>query len=551
MARRPDSLESEFDRELGETAIYNWFVPNGIRMERAMSTAEGNLPNSLALPLAAKAVVDKIRHLIFTNRAAQALPLVYELDKYAQARPTAVALAQGVCLADIAEETDDAECARRAVSTMERVNASSLPEAAKCQHWYNLGNAHSTSFRIKRIAPGIRRALDSNLIEAKAAYQRSIARSADVGRESRARLHTNYGHLLRRLGRYVEAIESFDQALTQVPDFGMALWGKGTCMSWYSTLVQPPYKRTALVEAWKLWTLSIEKGVEPGKDAKVRDELHRLEKALHGPPDLTHAHAEHRADSEIEARYIRFCVENRLYLHPCPLESHEAYLDPLAVRFSIPGTDQAFELISENLSELKREYASARFLLFAYKENWPDLRFVDRGLFLPSLDAREGSMHQQLLNLAFRSAYSILDKIAYHLNNYCRLRIKPERISFNDRLFLERGALRAGLSGYDGLQLAALYDLSRELSLGEALCKLRNLRNKLEHRLGVLSCAEPPEKAEQIRAIADRTSSERSSVTESELYSETFQLIRAVRAAIFYLFWFVQKTAAPPKPDRA
>ena len=162
------------------------------------------------------------------------------------------------------------------------------------------------------------------------------------------------------------------------------------------------------------------------------------------------------ANSDIEAKYIKFCVDNRLYLHPCPVDVHEACQDPLSVRFPTSVKDEFFEFRSDELALIKREYAAARFLLFSYRFREPDLSFVDRGTYLPSVRECTGQIYVQLLILAFRAAFAILDKIAFFLNKFCRLGEKESKILFKEELFLARAALRPELARYDGLQLTAL-----------------------------------------------------------------------------------------------
>ena len=514
-----------------------------------MDASEQRVEISIALPVAAKGMIDKIYNLISTNRAAEALPLLPALDTIGHEDPDALALTKGVILADIAEETDDPHLARQAILLMSQLDANRLPETARRTHWYNLGNAYSTAFRLKRIPPGVPRALDDDFRHAKDAYQKSLTLGLAAPSGSEAPLHTNYGSLLRKVGRHVEEIEAYDEALRQRPNFGMGFWNKGKGLCWYSTLIEQPYKRTALLEARRLYRRAGEVGVEPGKERRLGRDLGELEDLLGGAPDAAHTPTQHAADSGIEKQYIRFCVENRLYLHPCPAEAHEAYLDPLSVRFPIPDSKEASELISEDLAQLKREYATARFLLFSYRQKAPDFAFVDRGLFLPSRGRAEGSVYLQFLSLGFRSAYSILDKIAYFLCRYCGMADKVRAVYLGEDFFLRNNRLRPELNRYDGTQLAALYDVSREFSEGQPLYRLRGLRNKLEHRCVSVQRQEGFGKNELSGAQGHESFLPEFDLVEDEFYQDTLRLFKAVRAAIFYVHYFVRKTATPSNPN--
>jgi len=500
----------------------------------------------LVLPVASKPVILKIRNLIATGRAAEALPCVAELDEFANHYPTAVKLTKGVLLIDIANDLEDWDSAAKGISLLKDVDVAMLPESAASKHWYNLGNGYGALYNIKRIPSGLRRALDEDLSRAKQCYRKAMSLGASSA-ESTARLYTNYGIRLRTVGRHVEEIEAYDEALKAVPDFAMALWHKAKGLAWYSRLVERPTKRSALVEAWDLIRRSLDAGLEPGHQAKARKELAELERILKEPKVPAHKHSEHIAQSDIEANYIKFCVENRLYLHPCPVHVHEAYQDPLSVRFPTPVKGEFIELRSDSLALVKQEYIAARFLLFCYRFKQSDLSFVDRGTYLPSVQQGNGQIYLQLLILSFRAAYAVLDKIAFFLYKFCRLGEEENRVYFREELFVADAALRPELAKYDGLQLAALFDLAREFSKDQPLYPLRDLRHKLEHRCVTVRRVQNSVKENGSSASEDGRTYDipTGALTDIDLYESTLRLLRAVRAAVFYLFYFVRKSDEP------
>jgi hypothetical protein len=269
------------------------------------------------------------------------------------------------------------------------------------------------------------------------------------------------------------------------------------------------------LEAWQLLKKALEGGLDPGHQAKAREELAELERILKEPKAPAHKHTEHVAHSDIEASYIKFCVENRLYLHPCPIHVHEAYQDPLSVRFPTSTKDEFSELRSDDLALIKQEYIAARFLLFSYRLQQPDLSFVDRGTYLPSLREGSGQIYIQLLILSFRAAFAILDKIAFFLNKFCKLGEKEDRIYFREELFLADAVLRREFAKYDGPQLAALFDLAREFSKDQPLYPLRDLRRKLEHRCMTVRRVENSAKENSASAREDRLTYQTSVVTQN------------------------------------
>jgi tetratricopeptide (TPR) repeat protein len=513
-----------------------------------MNNPSGNHLVSLTLPSAAKPVLEKIRELIRAGRAAEALPRLSELDGLGRGNPPMLNLTKGTILVDIASDLNDADLARRGVSLIKDVDSARLPEPAQQAYWYNLGNGHSAIYNIKKIPSGVGRALDGDFKRAKQCYRKAMSLRAKSP-ESSACLYTNYGILLRTVGRHIEEIEEYDKALKAMPDFAMALWHKSKGLCWYSRLVERPTKRSAQLEAWHLLKKSLEVGLEARFKAKALKELGELERILKHPKTPSHRHTEHVADSHIEKKYVKFCLDSRLYLHPCPVTSHEAYQDPLSVRFPTSKRGDYLELRSNPLAFIKQEYIAARFLLFSYRLEEPDLSFVDRGTFLPLVEESKGQIYLQLLILSFRAAYAILDKIAYFLNGFCKLGEKAERIYFREELFLANGALRTELTKDDGPQLSALFDLAHEFSKGQPLYSLRDLRQKLEHRCVPVQRTRTSARGNSPSEDAGSGGKQADDLNENDVYEDAMRLLRVVRATIFYIFYFVRMSVEPPKSE--
>lgn len=496
---------------------------------------------SQVLPLAAKQVAGNVRGLIASGRAREALLCLAELDGIGSDSPEIVKLLKAALLIDLTSKLNDADCARKGISLMKEVGEDGLSEETRHAYLYNLGNGYGALHYIKSIPKGVQRSIDEDFRSAKECYQRAMSLRGK-STESTSLLYTNYGILLREVGRHVEEIEAYDDALRATPNFAMALWNKATGLQWYSKLVDPPTKRSALVEARHLLKLTLKAGLQTARQVKVKEELAMLDRFLGKPKAPAHRHTHHVAHSAIERKYIKFCVANRLYLHPCPVITHGAYRDTLSVRIPTPEPGEYLELRSNALARIKQEYITARFLLFAFRCEAPDLSFVDYGTFLPSVEDPEGQIYPQFLILSFRAAYAILDKIGYSLNDFCRLGESPDKVHFREGLFLEKGRLRPELYRYDGTQLSALFDLAREFSNGQPLSSLRALRNRLEHRCVVLRRRRTGGKGKSQTDGDSHIGTVVYDLDEDDLYEESLRLFKAVRAAIFYLFYFVRSS---------
>lgn len=512
-----------------------------------MAEPTSNDNPSLALPPVAKEVIRKIYELVLAGRALEAAAYLPQLEEAGRGNPTALKFVEGAALIDIGKELGDSGPVRRGISLLEGIEPASLQGPAGPAYRYNLGNAYGALYHARELPAGAYRALDEDFERAKEYYREAMAAGVALP-QTRARLWTNYGILLRTVGRCIEEIEAYDEALKAVPGFAMALWHKAKGLCWYSNLVERPYKGSARQEARRLLKRSLKAGLEPGRRAKAEEDLAELDRILGQPKTSAHKHTVHTAHSTVERKYIKFCVQNRLYLHPCPVPSHEAYLDPLSVRFPTSVKGEFLELRLDPLALIKQEYIAARFLLFCYRLEQPDLSFIHRGTYLPSVERGNGQIYLQMLVLSFRATYAIMDKIAFFLNKFCRLGEEEDRVYFREELFVGHALLRPQLAKYDGPQLAALFDLAREFSKGQPLYPLRDLRRKLEHRCVTVRRAENSvqEKRASVSEGVGTRATQADDLDENDLYDDALRLLRTVRAAIFYLFYFVRRSVKPP-----
>jgi tetratricopeptide (TPR) repeat protein len=483
---------------------------------------------SLRLPRSAKPVVSTILKLMRDGRAAEAASELANLDRFEADNPMPFKLLKGQLQIDLGAEMGDVRVVAAGLGLAASVSPEHLPAEAVCSYWYNLGNGHSALLSLKKLPPGIRRAQEESFRQAKRAYRTAMA-SPTTDQETAARLYTNYGNLISSVGRHVEAIGAYDNALEHKPEHAMATLNKGTALCEYSNLVGPPTKRSVLIEAQKLLTQSVGFGLDATPSKTARRYLTKLEQII-GPPKAPSGHKKNdeHSWSEIESEHVAFCLGNRLYLHPCPLTSHRSWMDPLAVAFPTENKREQFELVSDELAVLKQEYVAARFLLFTYRTQMPDLRFVNEGTFLPRMDRKSGDIYAQLLVLSFRTSYSILDKIAYFMNHYCAVGLKEREVYFREELFLQKKSIRPQIARYDGDQMAAIYDLCAEFSWGSDLSGLKKMRHHLEHRCVAID------------------SLGGTSLESESLYQDALKLLQIVRAAIFYLYFFVRRNERPP-----
>ena len=188
---------------------------------------------------------------------------------------------------------------------------------------------------------------------------------------------------------------------------------------------------------------------------------------------------------------------------------------------------------------LKQEYVSARYRLYrAIHQHDPD--FLMREVLM--LDSGEGSGEGQALGhysedlkAAFRSAYSIFDKVGLFLYDYFEVGLSPGQMNFR-RVWSKkpgRGVpqVRARFSGNRNWLLRGLYFLSKDLfdSDFEEVSEpdaagLAGLRNQVEHRFLSLQHSEKGVSTETHRLIV---------VTDFQ--DKTLRLLKMAREALTYL----------------
>jgi hypothetical protein len=150
-------------------------------------------------------------------------------------------------------------------------------------------------------------------------------------------------------------------------------------------------------------------------------------------------------------------------------------------------------------NQLKQEFVSARYLYYEGITS-DTVHFSDKGVHLyDTLDSPAYSLAVEKTKVAFRMAYSILDKIAFFLKHYLDLSIPEQDATFR-KVWYRNGRRRNGLepiaAGTVNWPLRGLFWLSKDLheddpefreSLEPEAKELRELRNTLEHRYLKLS----------------------------------------------------------------
>ena len=322
-----------------------------------------------------------------------------------------------------------------------------------------------------------------------------------LGTDLKLRVTTNLANALNRCGRFVEAIELWDEALSEHPRFGMAMGNKGLALYWYARYAGTGQEQMLLLRtSYRTLVAALRSGVEP----HAREEMGDLVAHLQSSADWDEVEVPlgpfQKGRSKQERRYRRWCVRHRAVLssiNDVQLGA-EALQDTLTLPSITVPVGEATALMPRPyaiFNQLKQEYVSARYLVFdALCEKGDKLHFADRGVVLfDALDYRLYRTWIEKLKMAFLALHAIFDKIAYLVNEYWKVGLDPKQVSFasvwrsTDRTSPGLSAIFAASSNWP---LRGLYSLSRDFHLkpvGEGAVDpearvLKEIRNHIAHK---------------------------------------------------------------------
>ncbi|MER8606004.1 LA2681 family HEPN domain-containing protein [Mesorhizobium sp. M1233] len=378
---------------------------------------------------------------------------------------------------------------------------------------------------------------------------------AGLDKVRRCQILTNHANLLHEVGRSIDAIAVWDEALKIIPSFAMARGNRGSGLKSYAGMVVDDRERAILaLHAFDgLRSTMAEDALYDSVDtrdifahfAKQATELAAAVNigAVRAMQDLNHGY---EGRSKNERAYRRWCLEHRLFL--CPLNdlgphlaaaTDDLMLPPLTEGLSDRPDSHLPPPIIGFFSQMKQEYASARFMLFEGMTS-TRVHFSDRGVALTdTLDYPLYSLASERVRTAFRIAYSLLDKIAFLVDRYWALGKVPDRISFKNVWMVENKArLLPKFEKRDNLPLRGLFWLSKELfdnQLKQTSAadgrELHGIRNALEHTYLRVSegWAKP--------LMIDGTSNNGFGIAigSDELEAKAVRVMQMTRSALFYV----------------
>lgn len=340
------------------------------------------------------------------------------------------------------------------------------------------------------------------------------------------------GNVYDHMGRFQDALESYRQAATVKPKDYMWEFNMGFALGGTHGYYEPRAERFVL--AWA-------KALLAKYQSKPETSMSALElyaRIKDWPtPDVSEDKKVAYSESE-EDSYNRWVNENALRLnayndinpHSELSQDDSLYFNGV---FTPKGEQEHWVRLFHMMNEIKQEYVSARYMLYYYFYKSGRPHNSDKDVKLADVyDLSNYSFYLESAKSAFRALYSLLDKIAFALNDYLDLGIPGAQVSFS-KMWYENPKLktiRPKILNYDTLiSLAGLLFIRNDIFGGsesylqaEETKVLNSVRNAMEHRAIIIT--------------DDGVMEDRGSVlfiSRGEFENVAMNLIKTVRQAIF------------------
>lgn len=440
---------------------------------------------------------------------------------------------------DIGAAKEDAPMVLRGIELIDKNFDVWLKISSPENMYYNLGNGYLFYHDITG-----ERYLNNKivLLEAKNNYRNALL-DEDIDSNLKALILTNLGNVYSMTGRYIDALDCYDLALGENPDFGLAIINKGSSLIEYSSLTNNPFSfiHNAYLhykEASKKDNLNSEDLTNINKWIEYLEEKYSKD-TLNKPHEFELTLGE---EVSIEGFSKLFCLMNKLYLNTCNYcqKCNSAIGDTILLNGMVSEISTDFEdapylKFSSFLNEIKMSYVSSRLYLILSQHAYSNLEFIDNTVSLVNtLSYESQNINIQLLKDAFSNFYNILDKIAYFINDYCKLGIGERGINFKNIWYLEcnDNIIRLRDLDFDNDGLTALLDINEDLRWGKEN-ELTEPRNALTHRFLKV----------KLFSISEE------GIDERGLYEKTLELAKIVRNSIIYLMRVVDYEESKKNSD--
>lgn len=388
----------------------------------------------------------------------------------------------------------------------------------------------------------------------------------ELPRERLCQTLSNAAALLNHVGRFSEAIEHWDRALSIMPSHAMARGKKGYALTHYALSLYDKSQLSAFLKCARaeLGT-SLELGLYDEAQTYFQARLRWVENRM--TPEELHAGLDlddyDEGSSEAELMYRRWCLDSRLFLNPLndlgafPIAARDTLQVPPAIASDNHGTYfQGF------FNQMKQAYVSARYLYYDGL-NTEEAHFSDRHVMLfDTMDCASYSLSVEKIKAAYRIAYGLTNKAARFVNLYMNLGVPDDKLTFRTLWYNSQNraeGLRPEFAERRNWPLRGLFWLSKDLfeeGLGEPMepgaRELKEILYNMEHRyLRLYDSVRPgfgQDTDSALPAIEDQMVF---SMRRGEFEARTLRLLKLVRSALMYLALSVHIEERAKRPATA
>lgn len=410
--------------------------------------------------------------------------------------------------------------------------------------YYNAANGYASLWTMVSRAELKRGRIHDYYRQAQKYFRRAIdlvpQRPSSAEQALRKLLYVNYANCLDSVGRNVEALAWYDQAIKLDATMAMALGNKAITLHGLASLVRG-HTHAFLIEARRLLNAALQSQLEAPAALAFNQHLDRIREIIeaHGPSGIKAEQTTSPVPHSEFHRFLQeFCLKYQLYLTPTTFLSpnHNPIPgDPLFIsqRVASLNDDRKFDRYITFLNQIKQDYVLARYFLVQsqYPADAIDTVDHDVTLYYP-LDYSLYNAYIELMKSSLRLAVDVLDKIAYFIWDYCKIITINERQVYFRTIFTEKSSpttLRQELAKRNNVYLIALMDLSFDIQRDGCFSGIYERRIALTHKFLVVH-----------DMVLDRqTNPDIPRLRQSELLAECIQALQIARAAVMYLLLFV------------
>ena len=223
-----------------------------------------------------------------------------------------------------------------------------------------------------------------------------------------------------------------------------------------------------------------------------------------------------------------------LYLNPLndlQADDINRYDDNLLLPSLLFQSDKDLNKYISMFNQIKQEYVYARYLCFNSTES-DSVHYADENVnLIDCLDYVQYSIRVEGLKAAFKTLYSLLDKVAMFINEYYSLKIETRQVNFHS-IWRSNSDLNKCIDKNIGL--SSIFWIAKDFDNGNNSLtanpnskRLKIIRNYLEHRFTniTLNFFDGSEDNNETRLY----------LTEFELQEFALDLLNLVREVIFSL----------------